>query len=394
MSKLSIYIHIPFCIRKCLYCDFLSFPADEIKRERYVDALLKEIDTESEKYKQFTADTIFFGGGTPSLLDGTQINSIMDKLRVSFSLAENAEITMEVNPGTASGKQLEAYRKAGINRLSIGTQSVCNEELELLGRIHTAEEFFDIYSKARAAGFSNINVDIMSALPGQTVERYKNTLTEVLKLEPEHISAYSLIIEEDTPFYKFYGTAADQHMPKLPSEEEDRIMYEYTEKFLLQNGYHRYEISNYSRPGKECRHNMAYWKRYAYAGFGIGASSMVDNVRWKNISDIDEYIDRMENTNINASCSRQKLLKSNIREQIHELSVEEQMEEFMFLGLRLTQGIKKEEFYQTFGKKIDDIYGKAIDKLCRQKLIEEGTSISLTPYGRDISNYVLSEFLH
>lgn len=378
MKKLSIYIHIPFCVKKCLYCDFLSFPADEFKREQYVEALLNEIDTEAEKYREYTVDTVFFGGGTPSLLTGSQMKRIMERLKQSFAFVSEPEITTEMNPGTASYKRLADYREAGINRLSIGTQSVFDKELMLLGRIHTAEDFFKAYADAVKAGFSNINVDIMSALPEQSMEQYRNTLQAVAKLEPEHISAYSLIIEEGTPFYGYYGEG--EGGDKLPSEDEERAMYEYTEQFLIKKGYHRYEISNYARNGRECRHNIAYWRRYDYAGFGIGAASMINNVRWKNISDMETYIIRTAR-------------KEAVRESIEILCMQEQMEEFMFLGLRLTQGVSAEEFYRIFGKKTKEVYGDTIKRLCAQGLITADSTICLTSYGRDISNYVMAQFL-
>lgn len=380
MRKLSIYIHIPFCVKKCLYCDFLSFPADEAKREQYVKALMNEIDTEAEKYREYTVDTVFFGGGTPSLLTGSQMKRIMERLKSSFAFVNEPEITTEMNPGTASYKRLAEYRDAGINRLSIGTQSVCDKELMLLGRIHTAEDFFRTYEDAVKAGFSNINVDIMSALPGQSMEQYRHTLQAVAKLEPQHISAYSLIIEEGTPFYDYYGDGKGEAAAKLPSEDEERGMYEYTEQFLLKKGYHRYEISNYARNGRECRHNIAYWKRYDYAGFGVGAASMINNVRWKNISDMETYIIRTAR-------------KEEVRENIEPLCLQEQMEEFMFLGLRLTQGVSAEEFNCIFGKKVKEVYGDTIKRLCGHGLITADSTICLTPYGRDISNYVMAQFL-
>lgn len=377
---LSIYIHIPFCIKKCLYCDFLSFEADNAVKDEYIHALLLEIEKESSHYLNSKVDTVFIGGGTPSLLPAVYIEKILDKLREYYRFVECSEITIEVNPGTVDMAKLMAYKEAGINRLSIGTQSVQDDELKALGRIHSAGDFFETFGNARKAGFTNINVDLMSALPGQTTDKYTETLRIVTDLEPEHISAYSLIIEEGTPFYDLYGeeSSALKSKPPLPSEEEERLMYEKTEDFLKQRDYHRYEISNYARKGKECRHNTAYWRRHNYAGFGLGASSMVSNVRWKNTSDINEYIN---NT------------KKNIKCEIQHLDVEEQMEEFMFLGLRMTDGVSKQEFVHTFNRSMDEVYGKVLIKLYEQELIEVSERVKLTPFGRDISNYVMAQFI-
>lgn len=385
MRNLSVYIHIPFCVRKCLYCDFLSFPAtDEIKRT-YVEALIKEIEGEAAKYDGYQVDTVFFGGGTPSLLETEQMTEIMDKLHSCFVFVKEPEITIEANPGTVDREKLEAYRKAGINRLSIGTQSIHDDELRRLGRIHSAADFFHTYEEARAAGFTNINVDIMSALPGQTVEAYEDVLRQIIALEPEHISAYSLIIEEGTPFYEMYGEDCPAEnscslKDKLPTEDEERRMYELTEEVLSEKGYHRYEISNYAKEGKECRHNTAYWKRYDYVGFGIGAASMVRNVRWKNTSDRKEYC---------CLAGKGEIPK----EEFSQLDREEQMEEFMFLGLRLTEGVSVKEFARIFGEPIEAVYGPWLQKLCSQGLLEVGERVLLTPYGRDISNFVMSEFI-
>ncbi len=405
--KLSIYIHIPFCIKKCNYCDFLSFPAGERERERYLGALLREIEGEAHKYKDYFVDTVFLGGGTPTVLSGKQIGRVLEELKAGFSFVGGsniggmAEITMEANPGTVDREKLEQCRQAGVNRLSIGAQSLRNQELALLGRIHRAEDFYQAYRWAREAGFGNINVDLMAALPGQKPEEYLETLRKAADLGPEHISAYSLIVEEGTPFYDWYGegggrerqekangyagrgeedsAGAGEGMPALPSEEEERLMDEWTGKILGEYGYRRYEISNYARPGYECRHNMAYWKRYDYAGFGLGAASMVGNVRWKNSADMGKYLGCME--------------AETVKEEVCELSIQEQMEEFMFLGLRLTEGVGKKEFYEAFGEDMASVYGKVMEKLESQGLVTDGERVRLTPYGRDVSNYVMAEFL-
>lgn len=383
MRRLSIYIHIPFCVKKCRYCDFLSFAASEEKKTQYVQALLKEIETEAVNYTNHVVDTVFIGGGTPSVLPKGAIESIVACLKRVFAFTRQPEITMEVNPGTVDEEQLVNYKKAGINRLSIGTQSVQDDELAYLGRIHRAKDFFRTFEHARSAGFENINVDVMAALPGQSVETYMDNLRQILSLEPEHISAYSLIIEEGTDFYNLYGEEGKKSADvlPLPSEDEERKMYECTERLLAEAGYERYEISNYARAGRECRHNIVYWKRGDYAGFGIGAASMIKNVRWKNLSDMEEYIHRMQKG------------AENVKVDIAALSEAEQMEEFMFLGLRLTEGVSRIAFKETFGKEIEEVYGEILLQLEKKQLLENGEHIRLTPYGRDISNYVMAEFL-
>lgn len=364
MNRLGIYIHIPFCVKKCLYCDFLSAPAERSVQEQYVKRLLAEIEQEAVKYRVYQVDTIFLGGGTPSVLPAEWVVQIVEKVRACFTVSENAEITIEVNPGTVSEKALCMYREAGVNRLSIGAQSLQEEELKALGRIHTAEQFLKTFALARKVGFSNINVDIMSALPDQTMQAYRNTVERVLELQPEHISAYSLIVEEGTPFYEM--------QLNLPDEDLDRQMYQYTGQILKEHGYERYEISNYAKPGYECRHNVAYWRRYPYVGFGIGAASMVDNVRWKNVDALERVGDK---------------------ENIQKLTIEEQMEEFMFLGLRMTKGVSGQEFLEQFHKPIDEVYGTVLNKMNENGLLEVGERIRLTKRGLDVSNYVMSEFL-
>jgi oxygen-independent coproporphyrinogen-3 oxidase len=383
VKKLGIYVHIPFCVRKCLYCDFLSFPAKEWEKEKYLRALLKEIEGEALRYKDWAVDSIFIGGGTPTALTGEQLGRLMDGLKSGFLLGADAEITMEANPGTVEKEKLEKCLRAGVNRISIGAQSLRDEELAALGRVHSAEEFFQAYQWAREAGFRNVNVDVMAALPGQKVETYLDGLERVMDLGPEHISAYSLIIEEGTPFYGWYGESGKRKngMAQLPSEEEERLMYERTGELLEQRGYRRYEISNYAKPGYECRHNIGYWERRDYAGFGLGASSMVGNVRWRNRRDKEGYV----------QCIEESL--GGVKEEIQSLSKKEQMEEFMFLGLRLTTGVGKKAFQETFGIPMEEVYGAVIGKLGGQGLLEDGERVSLTPYGRDISNYVMAEFL-
>lgn len=373
MKELSVYIHIPFCVKKCNYCDFLSAPASKSTQEQYLNALLKEIEKESVHYQEYIIDTVFIGGGTPSLVDANWIVKILQSLKKFYRFKEQAEVSMEVNPGTVKEKSIfEIYLRAGINRISIGLQSTNNEELEKLGRIHTFEDFLETYHGARAAGYENINIDVMAALPGQSRNSYLETLDKVCKLKPEHISAYSLIIEEGTPFYEQYRNPLGTN---LPDEDTERQMYEDT-KYILENyGYLRYEISNYAKEGRQCRHNMAYWLRKDYAGFGIGAASMVDNIRFQNQSDLTDYIEH------GASSEKQSL------------SLEEQMGETMFLGLRLMQGVDVQTFKNTFGKSIFEVYGKEIEKNKEDGLLLCDNTIRLTSKGIDISNYVMAQFI-
>ena len=298
-KPIALYVHIPFCVKKCDYCDFLSAPASEQEKKDYVNLLCREIEKEAACYPDYRATTVFFGGGTPTVLRPEQLEKILCKLKKHFFVDDaqrKAEITLECNPGTVTEEDLKKLREAGFNRLSIGLQSAQNAELRRLGRIHTWEDFLKTWEFARKAGFGNINVDLMSALPGQRMKSYVNSLERVTALHPEHISAYSLIIEEGTLFYERYGEAdarrrvegADRrHL--LPTEEEERRMYELTQEILEKNGYRRYEISNYALPGYECRHNITYWKRGDYLGFGLGAASLMENCRFAKPDNLRDY---------------------------------------------------------------------------------------------------------
>ena len=330
----------------------------------YVEQLLRETEGASALAEAYEASTVFIGGGTPSILPARQIPRILGKIREIFPLRKDAEITIEANPGTMDAEKLHAWREAGVNRLSIGLQSADNRELRLLGRIHTWEEFLDNFRLAREAGFRNINVDLMSALPGQTCGGWINTLEKVLELHPEHISAYSLIIEEGTPFYSRY----EEHPELLPAEDADRRMYEDTRRILHEHGYERYEISNYARPGYECRHNLGYWSRTEYKGFGLGAASLLGRVRTANQSDLKEY------------------LAGNYAGEREELSEQAVREEYFFLGLRKMEGVDPEPYRAH--------YRELLDRLQEQHLIEEKNGrICLTNRGIDVSNYVLAQFL-
>ena len=377
-GPVSLYLHFPFCERKCRYCDFLSGPARAEEREKYIDLLCREINLRASEASA-PVDTIFIGGGTPSLMTPAQASRVMEAVSASFSVMDNAEISMEVNPGTADLTKLRAYHSAGINRLSIGVQSFDDSELRLLGRIHTADQARQIYQMARDAGFRNINLDLMSALPGQNIETWSRTLREAAALQPEHLSAYSLIIEEGTPF-------AAMKLPDLPSEDEDREIYHFTGQYLAENGYKRYEISNYAREGYECRHNCGYWTGHQYLGLGLGASSDLGGERFRNPDQIETYRTLIENGNL-----------SSLRCENHKMTQEDRMEEFMFLGLRMTDGVSEREFEERFGLGLQDQFGEVVRRHISQGLIrripKDGGRLALTEYGMDVANYVMSDYL-
>ena len=398
-KDLELYLHIPFCRQKCRYCDFLSAPlaadsstADGYVPKRYVDALISQIVQESQFYQERRVTTIFWGGGTPSLLRVMDMERLMDAIRTHFCVADDAEITLESNPGTLDFEKLVGYRRAGINRLSMGLQSACDKELAMLGRIHNFDTFVQNYKQARRAGFENINVDLMSALPGQTVESWEQTLMKAAELAPEHLSAYSLIIEEGTPFWSWYGEDANQtprpkEMLPLPSEEDERRMYARTREILEQYGYHRYEISNYAKDGYACRHNIGYWTGVEYLGLGLGASSLAGGKRFQVTADLNRYL----------TFTKEELAAGAQYEEIHEVSRQERMEEFMFLGLRLTGGVRTAEFERRFGVTMEAVYGEVIERLLKEGLLEASAQtdshIRLTEYGLDVSTYALAEFL-
>lgn len=374
-KKLGIYVHIPFCRRKCRYCDFLSASYDEEVRKQYVDALIAEIENSAEDFRDYETDTVFIGGGTPSLLEAEQAAGIMAALRKNYNMAGYVECTIECNPGTISAEKADRWLDSGINRLSLGLQSANDNELKELGRIHTAEEFLDSFLLARNCGFMNINIDLMSALPYQTMESFCSSLRSAAGLAPEHLSVYSLIVEENTPLYDWIYAGNEN---SLPDEETEREMYYETRRILKEYGYERYEVSNYAKKGYECRHNLGYWERKDYAGFGLGAASLKENRRYNNLSDMKEYI----------RCSGKA--KTNVE----RLSVKDQMAEFMFLGLRKTAGISREQFAKNFGTDYECIYGEVTKELQKKGLLEiKGDSVILTDTGIDLSNMVLAEFL-
>lgn len=399
-KKLEIYVHIPFCAKKCAYCDFLSFPGNMRMRREYTDKLLEEILIQSSFVREYQVDTIFLGGGTPSVLDVSDITAIMGALKEHYDIAPDAEITIEVNPGTVKMEGLVAYREAGINRVSMGLQSADDTELRYLGRIHTYDEFLKSFQRVRMAGFTNVNVDLISAIPGQTPESWRNTLKKTAMLKPEHISAYSLIVEEGTPFYDRYGGHVEMEsyemspeerrrlmaLPDLPDEDTEREMYYMTRNCLAEQGYERYEISNYARPGFECRHNVGYWTGTGYLGLGLGASSYLEGCRFHNTSDFQSYV--------SAHFDDEAEFCQALRQDMEQLSVKSKMEEFMFLGLRLTRGVSAEGFITRFGQSIRNVYGGVIDKLEREGLLEHKNGYyHLTERGLDLSNYAMSLFL-
>ncbi|MBQ9302583.1 radical SAM family heme chaperone HemW [Butyrivibrio sp.] len=384
-NNLSLYVHIPFCVKKCLYCDFLSFPANDDLIKSYFEALRREIVISSPEFVDYDVRSIFFGGGTPSFVDEKEICDVLHLIKENFNVSADAEISIEANPASAMREKLFSYREAGFNRLSIGAQSLNDEELKKLGRAHDSRMFYETYENARNVGFDNINIDIMSALPDQSLESYLNTVKKVISLKPEHISAYSLIVEEGTPFY-------DMEL-SLPSEELDREMYHETKSLLAENGYHRYEISNYALSAQtECFHNKVYWRRGNYLGLGLGASSMVKNTRWNNVTDMSQYKKAFESD-----------AALEYKENVQTLSKQEQMEEFMFLGLRLVEGVKVDSFKDCFECDIYDVYSETIEKYTGMGLLETYDSLNedgirtrklrLTDRGLDVSNTVMADFL-
>ena len=378
-KPLSIYVHIPFCVKKCAYCDFLSAPGTVEVQEQYLHKLIEEIKIKASAYRDYCVKTIFFGGGTPTVVDATLLCKVLTSLKEDFDVEKEAEISLECNPGTASIESLKKYKEAGFNRLSIGLQSTNDNLLEKLGRIHNYKAFLETYQWAKMVGFRNINIDLMSALPNQTLEDYTDTLNKVLALKPEHISAYSLIVEEGTPFY-------DMDL-ELPDEDTEREMYACTEKILEKYGYKRYEISNYALPGYACKHNEVYWKRGEYLGLGLGSASLIkenakgtplaQEIRIKNNSDLQNY------------------LQGDFgKEEEIVLSQRDAMEEFFFLGLRMTGGVNIEQFLRLYGIEAYALFEEAIKESIKEGLLEkQDMQLRLTKKGIDVSNYVFQKFL-
>lgn len=373
---MELYLHIPFCVKKCAYCDFLSFPSGQELQRQYAKRLMEDIDCMGKKYGDIPVDTIFIGGGTPSVPESRLIVDLMEHVNRAFQISDGAEISMEANPGTVTREKLKEYRRAGINRISFGLQSANDRELKLLGRIHTWAEFLESFALARECGFTNLNIDLMSALPGQTCESWKDTLKRVTDLEPEHISAYSLIIEEGTPFGEKYGSEEGRKL--LPDEDSEREMYHETKRFLRECGYERYEISNYAKPGRECRHNIGYWTGVPYLGLGLGASSYMNGSRFAVSSDMQQYLEEKPGTFTDV----EKLTKKDMEE------------EFFYVGLRMVSGVSLTEFKERFGVSAQEVYPGLMETFVEEKAAEfRGDRFVLTDYGLDVSNYIMAQFL-
>lgn len=425
---LSLYIHIPFCVKKCLYCDFLSASASDRQKQAYVEALLGEMDFWKETLQeQYTLKTVFIGGGTPTCLTPEQLFQIGEKLITIKEPDTEMEFTIEANPGTITEGHMQVMKEIGVNRISLGLQSAQNRELAALGRIHTYEEFLESYYCLREYGFCNINIDLMADIPVQTIESYRQTLEKVLALNPEHISSYSLIVEEGTFFYKMQ----EKGMLNLPDEDTDREMYALTKEMLLEKGYRRYEISNYAKNGRECLHNLTYWQMGEYLGMGLGAASYFSGYRFQNTRQMDIYEKqsweyRQPNICQKQSrecrqpdiCQRQsdgswhfnrykngtacpeaidRLKEGLIKtESFEKLGKKEEMEEFVFLGLRMMEGISLPEYQKRFGMDFRKLYRGVLEPLLENSLLAESENhdrIYLTSRGIDVSNRVLAEFL-
>jgi len=374
-KDIGIYIHIPFCKSKCEYCDFTSFTNKNDKFEAYKNALIKEINSFTQ-LENYNITTIFIGGGTPTVFPSYFIKEILGAV-YRYNVSENAEITIESNPNTLNLNLLNDLKHMGINRISMGLQAWQDKHLKRIGRSHKLGEFLESYNNAKIVGFENINIDLMFSLPDSSFDEWVDTLENVVKLSPTHIAAYSLALEEETPFSKQY----DKGLLNLPSEDEDREMYSYTRQFLKHHGYFQYEISNFARSNFESRHNTLYWKRVNYKGFGLASHSFFEGVRTSTISCLDKYIEFSENS-------------QNITAESHLVTREDSMSEFMFLGLRLNEGISKAEFRKNFSVNVGDIFGEVIqENVAKKLLVSEKDRIYLTEKGIDISNYVLCDFL-
>lgn len=378
MRNFGIYIHIPFCQKKCKYCDFISFDkCNEDIKEKYVQAVIKEIENCKLKGK---VSTIYIGGGTPSTLNPELIQKILNKINENFEVLDNAEITLEVNPGTVDFKKLKMYREMGINRVSIGLQVVQDRLLKLLGRIHKYDDFETVYKSARNAGFDNINVDLMLGIPTQTLDELKNSLENIVDLKPEHISIYSLILEEGTEL----EALIENKKMEMISEDLEREMYWTAKKFLEENGYKHYEISNFAKDGFESKHNLSCWNQDEYIGFGVAAYSYVDKKRLANIKKLQQYIDNIENDDF----------QKNVIIEEDEQTFENQAKEYMMIGLRKIQGVSISKFEQKFQINPLFYFRFEISKLEEDGLLEvDLDNIKLTKKGLDFANVVFEEFV-
>ena len=385
-KELGIYIHIPFCKQKCYYCDFVSFSNKEGYIEKYVETVKREID--SYDLSKYNITTIYIGGGTPSRIPSEKIQEILEKIKQKISKNqtrwEDIEITIELNPGTVDEEKIKKYKEIGINRLSIGLQSTNNKLLKEIGRIHTFEDFKKTYNLVKKVGFENINVDLMIGLPNQTISDVKESLNEIIKLNPTHVSVYSLIVEENTKMEKLINNKELQ----LPDEELERQMYWYVKNTLELNGYNHYEISNFAKKGKESKHNLNCWEQKEYIGLGLAAYSYLNGVRYGNTSDIEKYI------NVQDFFNRSELEESGIRIVDEVQSLEDKRKEYMLLGLRKIDGVSIQKFKEKFVENPIFLFRKELEKLVNEKLITiDGDCIRLTNKGLDLANIVWEEFV-
>lgn len=380
-NEIGVYIHIPFCMKKCFYCDFVSYANKEDMIEKYIKALEKEIKIKAEENKLLKINTIYIGGGTPSFIDSKHIVYIINAIKESFNVKENAEITIEVNPGTVTKNKLEDYIKCGINRISIGLQTTNNELLKQIGRIHTYEQFLETYNLIRMVGFNNINVDLMLALPNQTIKDLEDSLNKVIMLKPEHISVYSLILEEKTKLYDL----VESGKLELLDENIEREMYWKVKNVLEQNGYKHYEISNFAKQGYESKHNLNCWNQEEYLGIGLAAHSYLHSKRYSNTENLEKYIKTL---------LEKEGTKNDIVTIHEEQTLEDKQKEYMLLGLRKIEGIKISDFKNKFVQNPIYVCRKELDKLVKEDLIQvEENNIKLTKKGLDLANLVFEEFV-
>ena len=386
MKEIGIYIHIPFCKRKCFYCDFCSFECNKSMHKEYIKALINEIRAfkiDSKKDAELYYDTnlivktLYFGGGTPSYIDEDYIEKIMNELKSKYKFSQDIEATIEVNPGTASYQKIKRYKEIGFNRISIGLQSTNDRLLNLIGRIHSYDEFEETYRIAREVGFKNINVDLMIGLPTQTLEDVKESLNKIIQKNPEHISVYSLILEENTKLKEMI----ESKKLELPDENLERKMYWLVKNTLEKHRYKQYEISNFSKVGYESKHNTDCWKQKEYLAFGLAAHSYIDDVRYSNTCDLSKYI--QDNINMHNNKEVEEIQDKQIK-----------MNEFVILGLRMTNGFSIKDFEKKFGEKFEEKYKNQIDKLVKMELIQfKNNNISLSKKGIDFANIVWCEFV-
>ena len=377
MKRLGLYVHFPFCMNKCPYCDFYSVVGYK-NIDEYIDALMLQCEDYAEAVSPYAIDSVFFGGGTPSIVPEKYMLEFIDRVYDKFNVTLNAEFTMEANPATVKLSQLKKYRKAGINRLSFGVQSACDNELRALSRIHDYEDFEESFSIARKAGFDNINIDLMYGIPEQTFESFCKTLEKIISLDPEHISLYNLKIEPSTPF----GAVKDS-LP-LPDEDTEYKMYEYAIEFLTNQGYNQYEISNFAKPGKECVHNLKYWTCSEYLGLGTGAHSYFRNTRFSFIKDLDTFINAVKDLNDD----------TKITDENYNINPEERVGEYIMLSLRLTQGINLLEFERVFGIDFEKMFSDLLPVYLENGFMKKTTvGYAFTTKGMYVSNYILSSML-